>query len=81
MYYKLSYGAFGRSEKFEARSDKEAIAKAKRKLQRDEKNEEIEITNPKLYYYGPGGYEVWTGEMWFDGDPTYDQYHEVDVKL
>ena len=70
MYFKLQYNP-RMSERFEARSEKEAVYKAKRKIQREE-----EVENPQLYFFGPGEYEVWSGGMWFDGEPTHEQYHE-----
>ncbi len=83
MYFKLIYGASPitcAEENFEARSEKEAAAKARRKIAAAVKDGRYEpdYHGPvKLYYYGPGEYEVWKGDMWYGGEPTYEQRHEV----
>ena len=80
MYYKIYFGSS--SERFEARSDKEAVAKARRKIAAELKSESSAYGpsyhgEPTLYYYRD--YEPWSGEMFFASDPTYEQRHIIPV--
>ena len=80
MYYKLIMGRT--SVAFEARTDKEAAAKARRKIKAEESDPESGYcpgydAKPTLYYYRD--YEPWSGEMFFASEPTYEQRHIIAI--
>ena len=82
MYFKLFYGTRTATiqECFEARSEKEAVSKTRRKIVAAIKRGEYvsDYHGPaKLYYYGPGEFEVWKGTMWYAGTPKHEQMHAV----
>ena len=80
--YQVVYGSIpGASrENFEARSEKEARAKALRKIKSEEKAGRYDAMyhgKATLYRYGPGESEVWSGSMWYSEEPTKQQRREV----
>lgn len=78
MYFTLSIKGY--KIRFEARTEKEGRAKARRKIESIRKAEGLEADyygQPRLRYYGPGEREVWQGEMFYGGEPTYEQAHDV----
>lgn len=75
-YYKLHFEMT--SIPFEARTDKEAVAKARRKLAAARRAGEL-TSDATLFYYGPGEREIWNGSMFYGGRPTYEQRHEIDL--
>ena len=84
MYFTLVYGQSTLTcawVLFEARSEKEAIAKAKRKVAAAKKAGTClqgYHGSPELFYCGPGEYEVWQGHAWVSDEPRHKQFHKVD---
>lgn len=80
MYYALTLGST--TIRFEARSEKAAAAEARCEIDAAIKAGHYipDYHGPaKLWYYGPGEREVWQGNMFYGGNPTYEQRHEVAI--